>query len=338
MAVTRVKLIEGRESAEDERGRYARRVFHVECSSNTDGEIVARTASGVPRVFDLHPDDPSIWAVRVRATEVPATHGRLWEVEAEYESPGFGGFGGPGVPGNPDGTPENPNPLLRPAKISFTFGQFQQPFQFADYYGTFKLRNDGTLDYSGLLQPGNPNIKPRAVMSSAREPFAPLPTYESGYPILVVTRNVALWTAQMSMQRFNRVNSSPWFAVPTFCARMANVSCTNLTEAVRQPDDTTIIVNYWEVTHEIHLKEDGWFVDILDEGTLELIQDQNGWKVQRQIIDESTGMPRQTATSLDGNGLILEPKDPLQHPSAAQGYYHSFGPYKSADFNQWGIL
>lgn len=337
MAVTRVQLIEGRESAEDERGRYARRVYHVECSSSTDGEIVARTATGIPRVFDLHPEDTSIWAVRVRATEQPTTQGRLWEVEVEYESPGYAGFGS-APSGNQDGTPENPNPLLRPAKISFTFAQTQQPFKFAKYYGLIKLRNDGLIDYSGLLPPTSDQVRIRPAASSAYEHFAPAPVYETGVPVLIVTRNVATWTAMQSLARFNRINSSQWFGVPVFCARIANISSTNLTEAVRQPDDTTVLVNYWEITYEIHLKEDGWYVDILDEGTRELIQDANGRWRHRPILDEDTMSQKQTPTQLDGNGRILELKDPVQFPAAAQAYYLSFVPYQLADFNALGIF
>jgi len=83
MAVVSVEEQWAEATAEGTReGRTATRVYTVLCDDGTDGPVVARAATGIPRVGDAHPQDSWLKCSNIRAVPVGPL---LFKVYADYE-------------------------------------------------------------------------------------------------------------------------------------------------------------------------------------------------------------------------------------------------------------
>lgn len=333
MAVTSVKeTFFNRASSEDETTRIATRHFIVETSDKTDDPITVRLATGIPRIRDPHPTDTTMWA---RAIDVSprGENATVWDVTVEYASSGYGGFGAGDSDG--DGVPDDPNPLLRPTLISYGFIQQQIPVAEGMYYGKYKLLNNGTYDNTELKNIGDAGVFRRDVMSSARERFDPLPIEDVAFPVITIVKNEATFDLVKQRQRINKVNADEFLGAAKGTLKMADIAAESRAESVTQSNGITILIRYYQVTYQIQHREEGWWQDILDQGTFSNEFDANANRYITRVITDEDGLPRQTPTKLNGSGNILEPKD---FPDWPQAVFHSYLFLQPANFGSWGIL
>lgn len=321
-----------RSSSEDETARVATRHFIVETEDKIDDPISVRTAEGIPRIRDAHPTDPTMWA---RSIDVSprGENATVWDVAVEYASSGYGGFGAGDTDG--DGVPDDPNPLLRPTLISYGFIQQQVPVAEGMYYGKYKLLNNGTYDNSELKNIGDAGVFRRDVMSSARERFDPLPVEDVAFPVITIVKNEAAFDLAKQRQRINKVNADDFLGAVKGTLKMADISAESRAESVTQANGATVLIRYFQVTYQIHHKEEGWWQDILDQGTVSSEFDQSANRYVHRVITDEDGLPRQTPTKLNGSGQILEQKDT---PNWPQAVFHSYLFLETANFGAWGLV
>jgi hypothetical protein len=249
MAVVSVREIwNGRKGSADEKAvREYDRVFRVVTNSSLDGALTAETAVDpflgirIPNLFSsyIEPNgitfDLTAIARKIEAGQDDADP-LTWLVTVSYS--------------NHTDQPElgNPNPLLRPAEIKWSFAQFQR--------------------IADIDQFNNP------VVNSAGEPFDPPLEKDDSRPVLVITRPEAGIDPGLFYQYRDAINSDPFFGAPAGTAKVQSI------EATRRFENNFY---FWDVTYTIHFRPDGWDLNVLDQGYNAL--DANGQPTVR-ILDK----------------------------------------------------
>src|SRR5579884_2127166 len=310
MAVLSVREIwNGRRGSADEKAvREYARVFRVVTSNSLDGALVAETAvdpfngTAIPNLFAsyIEPNGTTFDLTAIaRKIDVVQDDSdpNTWLVTVSYS--------------NRTDLPElgNPNPLLRPSEIKWSFAQFQRIAD-VDIYGA-------------------------AVVNSAGEAFDPPAEKDDSRPVLVVTRNEAGFDPGIAYLYRDAVNSDAFFGAPPGTAKIQAI------EATRHYENNFF---YWQVTYTIHFRPDGWNLNLLDQGfnyldtdgkTKLLIRDKNGAAVSKAVPLNGVGASLTNAFS--SLTRPLEPTDttfsvpssapfPFSQPLPANGvtlYQHS---------------
>lgn len=181
----------------------------------------------------------------------------------------------------------------------------------------FKYQWDGTTERRVIEKTiENP---PRAVLNSAGQRFDPAPEEDEPIVTLFFQSNEAFDRAAQANSFRNAVNDASWdvlgFTAATGQAkvrRMRSIYTLGRAGAGAQFD------HYFVNSIEIHFREDGWDLDLLDQGTQELIEDPRPGiqKILRNIADEE-GEALRAPQPLDGTGKRLMQGEPpvfLQFP------------------------
>lgn len=298
-------------AADESQYRHARR-FIVITDSVDDGNVVAIKATGIPRVGDAHPDEAYAYCKRVRA-DADGDSRLKFIVTAEYETP----------PRSTNPGDNNPDPLLRPSEYSWQWAQRNEPVRFAKFTKKIKVQRNGTTQ---TVDSGFQSIETYPVQNSARTPIDPLPERTVSSPTLRVIRNQASFSAADANLYVDHVNADQ-FSVAGNTIQPGQAYMVSIT-ADRQYENN---VYFWRVTYEIHFREQGWTIDVLDSGDHELVRDaQNKW------VKVKIGTEVPEVRNLDGNGAKLPMYD-TETPNDILGVFLRYDFSRPAYFGSLGL-
>lgn len=291
MAVVYVEeLFPGRQGGDDiDRKRDYTRVFEVRTDDPEDDAYTAGagTGSDIPRNGEPHPSDPDAIMVRIRAHQSEDDN-TLWRVECEYSSDippeqgrealayDFSGdpienpnssTGGSGGGGSGSQIVRDPDPRNRPAQISTRWEQTTEVVR---------------KDINGVL-----------ITNSANWPYDPPPTVERSYPVITVTKNVAMDSPVLSIgyqkQYMEGVNDDEPWGQEQGIFRVVGLETHSEVENG---------VAYGVATLSLKVKWDGWLLSLVDAGFRDLDGERIG-------LDPVTGAYPTEPVPLDGAGFEL---------------------------------
>lgn len=235
-----------------------------------------------------------------------------WIVTASYSTnlPPGGIPDQPGSPGQPSGGQKNPgaedDPTLEPWDVKWGNETVQRALRY--------------------------DLKGKAFVNSANQPFSPPPTFEFAHPILMVDMNVPDFDWQAAHQWAFAVNDSTFLGAEAGCAQMMPLDA-----QLKFKGD----FSYWRLSVKIRfakeLRSDGTLdtfnpIQILDAGTAELNIDPDvgELKTPKPIIRPGTG-PIQHPVLLDGAGKEGKPNTFGVIPPVELSFYV----YPAKDFNSF---
>ncbi len=182
MSVISVRaLTEGRSGSQtnDKGIRTSVRKFGVRTNSLADDDTVVRYAVGVPRLYDVHPNDPGMNVESVQCSQ-DSFSGVYWEVVVNYSSK------------TPDEQQQAENPLERRSKVEWGKVDYQEAYQ---------------QDQDG-----------QAMVNSAQEPFDPPRQRDAKRITLKITRNEPSFNPALALAYQDHVNADVFFgADPGLC-------------------------------------------------------------------------------------------------------------------------
>lgn len=229
--------------------------------------------NNVPRLGTSHPQDAYAIATNIKAD--PASDDPLtWTVIVSYETQ------------KADSTPpQAPDPLQQ----------------------RFKFQWDATTERRVIEQTiagPNPGDMPQPIVNSAGQAFDPPPEEDEPIVTLAFERNEALDRVAQANAFRNSINNTSWsvlgFLVPAGQARivrMRSVYTLGRAGASAQYD------HYFVNSVDIHFKEDGWDLSLLDRGTQELVQ--VGAALEPRNIADEEGEAIRAPQLLNGSGVRL---------------------------------
>lgn len=184
----------GRRARRDATGTAYTREFLVLMGLLTDGALNARLATGVPRLYDVHPDD---LGARVRDVDCQPEQddGYLFRVRCTYAT---------SVP-----VSATENPLDRPKELQWTFQPITEIAERA-------------YDASGNLTV--------PIQNSAKVPFVPAIEVESHIPTLQITRNELSFSPAIALAYMDTLNSATWYTAPAGTVKFSGASANNVLE------------------------------------------------------------------------------------------------------------
>ena len=318
-AVSVTLLPDERTSFEDAQQRRHTLCWHVLLDTVvSNGSDIARNASvagvSIPVVKPIpssYPGDP--FAV-CRTVDVQPVEGNrlLFKVTAQYSTAIVG-------PPGEDGPSDNPDPLQRPADVSWSF-EVEPYFQQWDING-------------------------KPFLNSAMFPFDPPPQIDEYVLTLTIVNNEPTYNAATAYQYIGTVNEAAGeiagLNVPVGCCLCTQISGTRQFEAG---------VSFWEVVYQFKIRGQqsltyttngtwngtttglvaGWDVAVLDAG----YQKRTAGGVQN-ILDADDDIVKQP-WPLNGSGTVLG--DPTTGNSVLSGFvYVVFQVYQRADFTAFNF-
>lgn len=260
MSIESVRELSGARTGINDKGvaEYTRR-FQVITSGYGVGAYEVRTATGIPRRFDAYATatetDNGSLCTRV-AAEQDDENPILWVVSADYGSPTI----------DPDQASE-PNPVLRPAVVSWSFAKNRKPVW---------------KDKDG-----------KGILNSAKEYFDPPPEMDDSRPILTISRNQIAYNQAIAINYQDAVNSDPFLG---FTAGQAKVS--GITAQSQQEGS----YRFWSVQYEFEFCRDGWQLSILDQGRNKRVGANLTPILQKDSAGNSINVPVSDPVPLDGSG------------------------------------
>jgi len=253
MTVISVEETPNRSARNDGKFRSYTREFLVKTNSRSDGPYTAGSAAGLPLIGSTHPEDFAAWCRSIDVSPAAGGSAQAWLVTFNYSSE----------------WEMNENPLFEPAKISWSFEQFQRP---------------AIIDLNGY-----------AVLNSAGDPFDPPAMRDNSRPIVSVTKNLATVPTWL-LNYQDTVNSLPFtldgLLIATGKAKMNSIS-------VSQAQSVNGVA-FRTVQMDIHLQRDGWVMKLLDAGYR--IKDGT---TRITITCDGDGTEPSSPVPLDGSGDVL---------------------------------
>jgi len=138
----------------------------------------------------------------------------------------------------------NENPLARPAVIEWDGEEFQRPFR------------------------ENKDLDDKPFLNTAGDPFDPPVEQDQERPIVRITRNQASFEPSFARLYANAVNEDTWFGYEPFSVKCKPIRARSTREGQ---------LDYWIVTYEFHLTEEGelWIpTKVLNAGFHQLVNGQ----------------------------------------------------------------
>lgn len=266
--------------------------FRVICDDG-DKPHLAKTADGIPRKGDPHPDNA---AATCRSVSVDQEHNEdfnwVFIVTCNYSTklP-------PSGASNPD---EIENPLLRPAIYEWSEEFDERPM-------------DKAFDPTD-----HETVVP--VVNSAFEPFDPPPTKETSIRVLTITRNEPTFDPRPLDSTYKgKTNDAAFLGYSAGEVLFASVQATrNLENGVF----------FWSVMYVFKMRVGGWIDEVLDQGYYQLVTEETTVK-KKPILDDE-GEPIVAPALLNGSGVPLAVPQTGQPPP--EGVYLIFEKYERADF------
>jgi hypothetical protein len=221
-----------------------------------------------PQIGGLHPYKPYYYCVDrdiYRDEDAPA----LWHIIADYETPRGAEF---------DQHKNEPDPFYRKPKISW-------------YTTTIQEAAWRTVVDAGDGQPTNGKL----VCNTAKCLFDPPVMRDITILCLRIVRNEPTWNPFTALHYTNALNSDAFYL--DCAAQQAKMDSITAEQAWDNG------VDYWEVTYEIHFREDGWLTQVLNVGFYE---DQGTTKNALQPILDKNGERVSEPRPLTASGLAME--------------------------------
>lgn len=317
MAVLTAKIKhQGRNGSEDSSGIERENVrYVVQTDTDTDAPELVRSSSLLPVIgAALKPGSHLI--LESKDAQQDAGNPRVWGVTCRYASR-RGGF---------DDDPAETNPLLQATEYSW----FTQDKKVPVEKGI--LKDPGTGLYVDGMGDPLPSV---AITSSAGQPFNPPPEVDESTPVLRVSRNESadslLVVGQKIIKWKNSINSDVFLGANPGRALMKSVTA-----------DFRISfgIAHWRWVYQIAFLENGWDLELLDQGT-------HFWKLNPadlmgpwQVIQVQDAAGREVTGPVPFNGLgfpaNVDQSDPLNPFSDYK--YMNYRVKKERNFAELGLL
>lgn len=222
----------------DDGTRTYSRTYGIEVDNPSDGGGVVLRAPDLPQLRGEYvtdsESDPRAIVTKRQPRQVRKTN-KFWEVEITYEYV------------TPDRRERDP--LQRQVSMSFDPDEREVPVT-------------GTLLSTITITPDSTRIYQGPIRNSMRQPFPTQPMVLRSNGVLSITRNEDSFSPAWAMQWSNAVNSDPWAGAEPRQVRLKIPTCAgSQTETV---DEVEIV--YYPVHYEMHFREEGHDLRILDEG------------------------------------------------------------------------
>jgi hypothetical protein len=298
MATISVKEITGaKATGELQTGkREYTRLYRVITDSKLDSALQVCTSTGIPRLGDIYSANGSFDSTAVVLKidgQQDGENPQVWVITVDYGPPNVDTSNGQ----------NNPNPLLRPAVVSFGFNKSQR---------IVTRYVDG-----------------RPICNSAGDEFNPPLTVDCSNPVLTVSRNEPVFNPAIAVAYQDAVNSDGFFGAAPGCAKVAGIS------AVSQTENNYF---FWEVTYQIEFRWDGWQPILLDYGRNAFFQDPDTQEIFKAAIwkrdhngKELPNVPIDEPAALDGFG------NELTNPTPQTIVSFPVICYRSLPFSQLGL-
>lgn len=232
MAIVWVKeLHQERRTRKATTGYVYTRAYLVLTNDIADGSQTVVDATGIPRLYDPHPDNLSAICDSIDAAP-EQDDGNLWRVRIGYNTIQQA----PAAPGAED-------PLDQPKDLAWSF----QPVTRIAEYGW----NDQTNAFDIPIQ------------NSAKMPFVPAPEFEDYLPVLEITRNEAAFSPALAVAYMGVTNLDTFYGTGPGLALFGGATANRL----KWSDGSF----YWRVTYRIVFQREGWDLRIADKGFYEII-------------------------------------------------------------------
>lgn len=218
---------------------------------------------------DQHPDDPTLWTVTVEySTDLP----RRQAAETQTFDPATGESKESPTGRDPTARPENP----------------------LDRDAVFEVDYEEATEIMTHTPAGFP------ILNCADMPYDPPAEDENSYPVVLVTKNLAVVQFDWLDQFVNSVNSVKWMNRPVRTCRIKNLGYKPMSENG---------VNFWQVHFRIKIKPQKWDRLLPEVGYYEKVSDGAGG-FNRQKIDKpaGSGVYPDEPQPLNGNrvGVVAE--------------------------------
>jgi hypothetical protein len=246
-----VSEIAGASGRETDKGQSEHtRQFRVVTTAATVGDLDVIAAPGIPRRGDVYATGDSTdlgSIVKEISAEQDSDNPRVWIVRVEY-----------GPPANEREQDQEPNPLLRPAVLSWGFA---------------KSSRVAWRDSKG-----------KPVVNSAGEFFDPPVECDDSRPVLTISRNERSFNPALAISYQDSVNADSFLGFRPGVVKVAGISATN------QVENNFF---YWAVHYEFEFRREGWTTEILDQGRNRLVdgklvpiyqRDKNGQPIDNLIV------------------------------------------------------
>jgi hypothetical protein len=230
MAVVLLGEMPGLTGNLDERySREYQRQFLLKTDSLATLSIEVRATTGVPRLYDSHPEDTGAFAYKL-AVQQQTDDPFLWIVTVDYHTVAGDGKSDP--------ADRQENPLNRPAEVEWSFLK-----------SSVAVTQQLTLDAFG---------QPLPIVNSAGDAFDPPIEIERSRPKLTITRNEPAFDPAIAFAYQDAVASDVFYGAPAYYAKMDGI------KGVRQYENK---IFFWKVTYEISFGVEPWIpLKILDQG------------------------------------------------------------------------
>jgi len=262
---------EGRDS-DSEFGKESshNRTFKVVTDNKYDtGPIVANDPR-IPAPYTPHPNDPRCYVKKIKVKQDRESAFR-WTVTVEYSTDA-----------EKEEDKKDENPLARPAEVD---------------WGGSKLQKVGQQAYRVI----NGQAQSRVVgyLSSSDEPFDPAPEVKGSNIVLSIVKNVP--TGQKAWFKYINAVNSDSVTIDGLSFAPGTLQCNDVKVGKFTKENG---VRYRVATFEVEENEDGWDIDLLDQGFSTISRFAGGDDVHRPILD-ATGQPVSKPVLLNGNGQKL---------------------------------
>ncbi len=272
------------------------RLFRVLTDSNADSALQVGVSAGIPRLGDIYSANGSLdtSAVCLKVdVQQDSENPRVWVATCAYGEPNV----------NSQNGQNNPNPLLRPAVVTFGFNKTQR------------------IVYKDI------NGKP--LLNSALDYFDPPLSIDDSRPTLTVVRNEPSFDPSIAVAYQDAVNSDSFFGASPGQAKVAGIS------AVSQTENNYF---FWQVSYTIEFRWDGWQPVLLDYGRNAIYVNTNtGAEFKGPVFqkdkkgNEIPNVPVTEPVPLDGNG------NELINPTPDTVKKLPFTVYRSLPFSQLSL-
>jgi len=250
--------------------RSYRRSFVVQTDSVQDDAATILLHPSCPKLYDVYAAgatlDLSAFCKRVTPDQ-DSESPNVWRVTAEYDTIA-------------DPRKQNPNPLLRPPKISWNF-----------QLGTKAVEKAAFINATTGAETSDVPVQ-----NSAGMPYDPPLEADEAIATLQIEKALADFDPVMAFNYTNAVNNDPWMGGDAYTWKCQGISGTL---EYAQVEET--LIPYWVATALFQYRFETWRFEILDAGFYK----KNGGGTDLVEITSENGQPLSKPRLLDGSGAPL---------------------------------
>lgn len=292
------------------------RVFKAKTDDMHDDALIVRSAAAIPNVGTWYTNSNGTsldWGSVVKDIQADRSSNSpfYWIVTVDYARPDLS-----------DDAPSDPeNPWDEPAKYSFSSNSIEEPIEKA-----IKFLNPGLPalpEFDNYLtsivdKPPYTNVP---VGTSAGEVLHPPKMMRVGIQVVNIQKYMRSYSPATAASWRNSINSVPFAGGGIHTVMLTDYSGSG-------PEYTpTNNVEYWSVHLQFEMRDDGWNVDVLDEGVLRL-EEQSSTKSTKIMDSKEVSSPVTSPLYLNGLGT---PQQQQTGPDL-ETYWRRYQIYREKDF------